>query len=75
MTERKGLTAKCGITLVCQDKRVDERVLKDISSGMKGALPGTILFLNSIEAVNAFVFLEKSDFKKRSDPDFSLISH
>ena len=42
---------------------------------MKGALPGTILFLNSIEAVNAFVFLEKSDFKKRSDPDFSLISH
>ena len=59
MTERKGLTAKCGITLVCQDKRVDERVLKDISSGMKGALPGTILFLNSIEAVNAFVFFWK----------------
>ena len=60
MTERKGLTDKCGIALVCQDKRVDERVLKDISSGMKGALTGTILFLNSIEAVNAFAFLRKS---------------
>ena len=44
MTERKGLTAKCSMTIVCHDKRVDERVLKDISSGMKGALTGTILF-------------------------------
>ena len=59
MTERKGLTAKCSMAIVCHDKRVDERVLKDISSGMKGALPGTILFLNSIEAVNAFVFFRK----------------